>query len=102
MRQHGGDDLGFAFELFREQRADRPVNQTADEGFAFTWTAFALEEPARDLASSKRLFLIVDRQRKEILARLGRGCRNGGAEHGGLTHGGENGTISLARHTASF
>ncbi len=40
----GGDNLNFVNEAFREQRANRAVNQTRDQGFAFAWTAFTTEE----------------------------------------------------------
>ena len=48
----GGDNLNFVNEAFREQRANRAVNQTRDQGFAFAWTAFTTEETTRDFTGS--------------------------------------------------
>jgi hypothetical protein len=65
------DDLDFVQVAFREQRADRTVDQARGQGFFFRRTAFALEEAARDLAGSIGLLDVVDGQREEVLARLG-------------------------------
>ena len=42
---HGRDNLHFVYEAFREQRTNRAVNQTRDQGFAFAWTAFTTDLP---------------------------------------------------------
>ena len=54
-----------------KQRPDRPVDQPGGQDFFFGRTAFALEEAAGDLAGGVRAFLIIDREREEVLTRLG-------------------------------
>jgi hypothetical protein len=51
------------------------------QGFLLGGTPSALEEAAGDLARGIGLLLVVDGQRKEILARLGRLRRHRGDEH---------------------
>jgi len=74
----GADDLHFVHEAFREQRADRPVDQARSQGFLLGRTAFALEEATGDLAGGVGLLLVVHGQREEALARVG----GLGADHG--------------------
>ncbi|EFP99719.1 hypothetical protein EC182770_3106 [Escherichia coli 1827-70] len=70
-RNHGGDNLNFVDEAFREQRANRAVNQTRDQGFAFAWAAFTTEEATRDTTSSVGTLLIVNGQWEEVLTWFG-------------------------------
>ncbi|TXT32093.1 MAG: hypothetical protein FD131_655 [Rhodocyclaceae bacterium] len=101
-RQHVNDDLDFVVEAIREQRADRAIDQAAGQRFLFGRTAFALEETTGDTAGSVGLFLVIDGQRKEILARLGiLGSHNGNQNHG-FFHGNEDGTASLAGNFTGF
>ncbi|MCK7515490.1 MAG: hypothetical protein MZV70_73595 [Desulfobacterales bacterium] len=44
-------------KFFREERADRPVDQPAGQGLVFGGTAFTLEEAAGNLAAGIGLFL---------------------------------------------
>src|SRR5450830_180478 len=64
----GADNLHFVHETFREQRADRTVDQARSQGFFFGRTAFTLEEATRDLAGSVGFFLVVHGQREEAFA----------------------------------
>ena len=74
----GADNLHFVHEAFWEQRTDRTVDQSGSQGFFLGRTAFALEETARDLTGSVSLFLVVNGQREEALARVsGLGANNG-------------------------
>ncbi|EFQ61186.1 hypothetical protein PFWH6_5001 [Pseudomonas fluorescens WH6] len=74
----GADDLHFVHEAFWEQRTDRTVDQSGSQGFFLGRTAFTLEETARDLTGSVSLFLVVNGQREEALARIsGLGANNG-------------------------
>ena len=100
--EHGGDNLDFIAEAMREERTDRTVDQAAGEHFLLGRTTFTLEEAARDLAGSEGLFLIVDRQREEILPRLRGAHAHGGAEHHGLTIGDEHGAIGLTGDLAGL
>jgi hypothetical protein len=65
------DHLHFVQVAFREQRADRTVDQARGQGFLFGRLAFTLEETARDFAGSIGLLDVVDGQREEVLAGLG-------------------------------
>ena len=70
------DDLDFVEEAFREQRADRAVDQAAGQvSSSLGRTALALEEAARDLAGGVALLDVVDGQREEVLAGFGFGQR---------------------------
>ena len=102
MRQHGTDHLGIAFERFREQRTDRPVNQTGDQRFAFGRTTFTLEKAAGNFTRGEGLFLIINGKGEEILPRLRRSSSNRGTQHCRLTHGGQHSTIRLTGDTACF
>ena len=102
MGQNGTDDLRLALEGGGEERPDRTVDQAADKGLVLGGTALALEEAARDLAGGERLFLIVDRQREEILARLRAVRRDGGTKNGGLAEADHHRAICLTGHLAGL
>jgi hypothetical protein len=59
-------------KTFQEQRADRTVDQARGQNFFFGRTAFAFEEATRDFTGGERLFLIVNREREEVLPFLDR------------------------------
>ena len=102
MAQHRGDDLHFVAEIFRKQRPDRAVDQAADQGFILGRPAFALEEPAGDLAGGECLFLVIHGQREKILAGLRGAHADGRAEHDGVAIADQHGAIGLAGHLAGF
>ena len=102
MGQNGTDDLRLALEGGGEERPDRTVDQAADKGLVLGGTALALEEAARDLAGGERLFLIVDRQREEILARLRAVRCNSGTKNGGLAEADHHRAICLTGHLAGL
>ena len=99
---HGRDNLNFVNEAFREQRANRAVNQTRDQGFAFARTAFTTEETTRDFTCSVGTLLIVNGQREEILAWLRFFLAHNGNEYRGVIHANHNGGSCLARHHAGL
>src|SRR5690606_38957711 len=98
----GDDDLGVVLVAFREERADRAVDQAGNQRFHFGRTAFALEVAAWDLAGGVGLFLVVDGQREEVLARLRRLGRNDGGQNHGFAVGGEHGAVGLAGDLTGF
>ena len=102
MRQDGSNHLDFIAEAFGEKRADRAVNQARRQRFELRRPAFTLEEAARDLAGGEGLFLIVDRQREEVLSRLLGLGEHGGGQDDGFAHGGQNGAISLTGDAAGL
>ena len=101
-RNHGGDNLNFVDEAFREQRANRAVNQTRDQGFAFAWAAFTTEEATRDTTSSVGTLLIVNGQREEVLTWFGFFLTNNGNKYRGVIHANHNSGSSLTSHHAGF
>ena len=76
-------DLHFVHEPGREQGTQRPVDQTADQHFARGRAAFALHEPAGELAGRGAALAVVDLEREEVdaFARLG---ADHGAEYDGV------------------
>ena len=101
-RQHGRDDLHLVVEAFREERPDRPVDEARGQRFLLGRTTFAAEEAAGDLAGRERLLLVVDRQRKEVLACLGLLARNCGHEHDGVVEARHDGAACLAGDFTCF
>ena len=101
-RHHRRDDLHFVVEAVREQRPDRPVDEARGQRLLFRRTAFALEEAAGNLARGVRLFLVVDGQREEVLARLRRPARDRGDEHDGVVEAHQDGAAGLAGDFAGF
>ncbi|MNF70368.1 hypothetical protein D3C84_522770 [compost metagenome] len=100
---HGADDLHFVEEAFREQRADRAINQARGQGFLLGRTAFTLEETTGDTAGSVGFFLVVHGQREEALARIGLLGADHGHQHGDVfVHGDQNCTGSLTGDAASL
>ncbi len=99
---NGDDNLGVVLVTFREERTDRAVDQARNERFVFARTAFTLEVTAGDLAGCVGLFLIVDRQREEILTRLRRLSGNHSRENHGLAVGCDDGAISLTGNLAGL
>ena len=101
-----GEDLrdheDFVVEAFREERADRAVDQAAGQRFLFGRAALTLEEAARDAPGGGELFLVVDGQREEILPRLDRLCGGDRAKHHGFAKGRENRAVGLAGNAARF
>src|SRR5690606_12309541 len=73
-----------------------------DQGLLLGRTAFTLEIAARDLAGGEGLFLVVDGQREEIQARLGRVAVDDGGEDHGLAVGGQDGAVGLTGDAARF
>ena len=63
--EHGDEDLHFVLEPFREQRADRAVDEAAGENLLVRRPSLALEKPTGDLARRVRLLAILDGQGKE-------------------------------------
>lgn len=98
----GNDDLGVVLVAFREERADRTVDQAGNQRFLFRRATFALEIAARNLAGGIGLFLVVDGEREEILASLRSLGGNDGRENDGLAVGRENSAVSLAGDLARF
>src|SRR6185437_3431657 len=95
-------DLRLVLVAIGKQRADRTVDQAADQRLVLGRPAFALEIAARDLAGGEVFFLVVDGQREEILAGLGAMGRNHGGEHDGLAERGEHGAVRLAGDLAGL
>mmetsp|Transcript_78776 Transcript_78776/g.218920 ORF Transcript_78776/g.218920 Transcript_78776/m.218920 type:complete len:772 (-) Transcript_78776:1232-3547(-) len=96
------DDLDFVEEAFREQRADRAVDQAAGQGLVLGGAALTLEEAAGDLAGGVGLFEVVDGQREEVLAGLGLGLGDHGGQHDGAFDVDDNSATGLAGDFTRF
>ena len=101
-RQRVDHDVDFIEKAFREQRADRAVDQAAGQGFVFAGFGFALEEAAGNLASGIGLFDVVDGQREKVLTGLGGLGRDHGRQHHGVIDVDDHGARGLARDFAGF
>jgi hypothetical protein len=99
---HGTNDLHFVIEGIREQGTQRTVDQAAGENFLFRRTSLALEEAARDAAGGVGSLLVIDGQRKEILARLGVQRADHRGQNDGVIHGDHDGTTRLAGDLGGF
>ena len=101
----GRDDvdehLHFVLESFREQRADRAVDDAARQDLVIVGTPFALDEAARDLAGGVRLLLVLYRQGEERERTLVLAHGNGGENHR-LAELDDRGTRRLLRHTTGL
>ena len=100
--EDGDDDLDLVPEALDEKRPDRTVDQAGGQHFLLGRPRLALEEAARDLAGGVGLFLVVDRQREEVLAGLGALLVDDGREHAGLAIGGDDGGVGLAGDPSGF
>ncbi len=99
---YGRNDLNLIEEAFREQRTNRTVDQTGDEGLAFARTAFTTEETTRDTTSSIGTLLVVDGQREEITAVIGLFLADYGHKYAGIVHADHNGRSGLTGHHTGF
>ena len=79
-------DVHFIEKAFREQRADRAVDQAAGERLELAGAAFALEEAAGDLACGIAFLQVIHRQGKEVLASFALGAGDHGGQHHGAVH----------------
>ena len=102
-RQHGDDDLDLVAETVDERRAQRAVDQTADEDRLGGGAALATEERAGDLAGGVRALFDVDGQREEVeaFARVLAGA-GGREEHRLFVEVRGDGALRLLRETAGF
>ena len=102
MAENGDDDLHFVPVAFREQRADRTVDQAGDQRLTLRGTALPLEIAAGNTAGREGLFLIVDGEREEVLTGLGVFGADDGGEHGRIAPGRHHGAVGLAGDLAGF
>ena len=102
MRQHGGHDLRIVAISVGKQRADRAVDQAGNKRLLFRRPALALEIAAGNAPRRKSLFLIIDRQGKEIDPGLGLLHGDDGGEHRGFAIGRNDSSVGLAGNLAGF
>ncbi len=102
-REDRDDDLDLVAEAVDERRAQRTVDETADEDRLGRGAAFATEERAGDLAGGVRALFDVDGQREEVEAftRVLAGAR-GREEHRLLVEVRGDGALRLLRETAGL
>ena len=100
--QHGRHDQHFVAEAVDEERTDRTVDQAGDERLFLRRTRLALEEAAGDLAGCVVLFLVVNGQREEVLARLRRFREGHVGHHLGFAQRRDHRPIGLTRNFPGF
>ena len=96
------DDLHFVVEAVRKQRPDRAIDEARGQRLLLRRPAFALEKAAGDLAGGVGLFLIIDGQRKEVLARLGVLPGHRGDQHDGVVETRQHRSAGLAGDLSGF
>ena len=101
-RQGVHHDVHFIEKTFREQRADRAVDQAAGQRLEFAGAAFALEEAAGDLARSVAFLQVIHRQGEKVLAGFAFGARDYGGQHHGAVHVEHHCASGLAGDFAGF
>ena len=89
-------------ETFREQRADRTVNQTAGQDFFFALFAFALKETAGDFTCGVSALKVINSQREEVLTFFDFFVGGHGNQNNGIAHRYFNSRGGLARDFAGF
>src|SRR5262249_10120998 len=82
-----------------EERADRAIAESGGEYLFRTWSPFALDEAAGELARGVRLLAVVDGQREEDASRDGRPF-DGRDEHDGVAEAHQHGAMCLLRDLA--
>ncbi len=100
--QHLADAVDLVIETFGEQRADRTIDQAADQRLTLGRTALALEKTAGDTARRRELLLIVNGQREEVLPFLHILRGRHGAQHHRLAQRRDHRAVGLTGHLAGF
>ncbi len=101
--QDGDDDLDLVAEAFDERRAQRAVDETADQDRLSGGTTLTAEERAGDLACGVGTLFDIHRQREEVEVVLGVLARAGRAQqHGLLVEVGRDCALGLLGETARF
>src|SRR6266436_5570502 len=95
MAEDGANDLSFIDETRNEQRAQRPVDEPRDQRLLFRRTPLAFEKASGDLSGGKRLLLVINCEREEILTGLCRFHRDRSAQNRGFAVGGDHGAVGL-------
>ena len=101
-RDDRGHDLNFIEEAVGEQRTDRAVDEARGQSLFLARATFTTEEAAGNAAGRISLFLVIDRQREEILTRLRLFAGDCSHQNDGVTHGNDHGTIGLAGQLAGL
>ena len=95
MAEDGANDLSFIDKTRNEKRAQRPVDEPRDQCFLLRRAPLAFEKASGDLSGCKRLLLVINREREEVLTGLCRFRRDRSAQHRGLPVGGDHGAVGL-------
>ena len=100
--QEHRDDLGVVKIARGKERTQRAIRHARGERFLFGRAAFAFEIAAGKFADRGRLFAVIDRERKPILAFLDFGGGDGADEHHGVAAGNDDGAVGELRDFAGF
>src|SRR3984893_11475647 len=102
MAEDGANDLSLIDKTRNEKRAQRPVDEPRDQRLLFRRAPLAFEKASGDLSGCKRLLLVINREREEVLTGLCRFHRDRSAQNRGLAVGGEHGAVRLAGEPPSL
>ena len=101
-RKYGSNHLNFLAITFREEWANRTIDQTADQNRFIGWFAFTLNKlRARDLTRSIELFFVINREWEKILHHRFF-TDDHGAENYSVTIGNKNRAGSAKTDTINF
>ena len=89
-------------KAFREQRADRTIDQAAGENFLFGGTSLAFDEAARNLAGGVGVFAIIDGEREESGSRFGLIGHASGDQDDRVTGTNDDRAVRLFGHLTRF
>ena len=96
------DDLRVVVKAFGEQRATWAVDHAGGEDFLLRGPSLALEVAAREFASGRRFFAVVNREREEIEFVPCGIAGDGGDDQDGFAVGNDGGAVGLFGELAGF
>src|SRR5690606_27304674 len=88
------------FKVVGEQRSNGSVDEPGRQGFLLAGTALTLEKATGDLTGCIGFFLIIDCQRKEVLAFFCLFGAHNSTKYRGTTHTAHDCTCCLTSNTA--
>ena len=98
----GSNDLHVIVKTLREKRAQRAIDQTGSQDFLLGGTTFTLEETTGNTTRSVSPFLVINRQREEVLAGLDAFGANHCHQHYRVIQANHYGARRLAGNLPSF
>src|SRR5689334_7207749 len=89
-------------KALREQREDRPIDQSAGQDFLFRGTSLAFDESARDLSGGVGILPVIHGEREKPGTRLRLVRHTRGDQYDGITGADDDSAACLFGHLARF